>query len=93
MSNLLNTAVSDLSAQQQQMVSSLTSVVDDLQNKIIDNLTTKLQTITNTLPFANHFPQLAAFGGNIVAPNVPGDISLVSMAILSILARPDMMRP
>jgi hypothetical protein len=74
LSNLLNTAVSDLSAQQQQMASSLTAVVDDLQNKIIDNLTTKLQTIANTLPFAKDFPQLAAFGGNIVAPNVAGDI-------------------
>jgi hypothetical protein len=74
LSNLLNTAMSDLSSQQQQIVSGLTGLVDNLQNQIIDDLTSKLQTIVNTLPFANHFPQLAGFSGNIVAPNIPGDI-------------------
>ncbi len=74
LNNVLSTAASDLSAQQQQLISGLTGVVDDLQNKIIDDLTSKLQTAANTLPFANHFPQLAGFEGNVVAPNVPGDI-------------------
>jgi hypothetical protein len=74
LTNVLNTAASDLSAQQQQLMSGLTGLVDDLQKDVIDDLTSRVQTIANTLPFANHFPQLAGFSGNIVAPNIPGDI-------------------
>src|SRR5580658_9211318 len=74
--NVLNTAANDLSAQQQQLMTGLTSIIDDFQQKIIDDLTSKLQTIANTLPLANHFPQVAGFTGTIVAPNIPGDITV-----------------
>ena len=74
--DVLNTAASDLSAQQQQLVSGLTGLIDDLQKKVIDDLTSKLQTIANTLPIANNFPQVAQLTGNIVAPNIAGDITV-----------------
>lgn len=63
----LNTAASDLSAQQQQLTSELQSMIDDLQNGLIDDLTSKLQTIANTIPFGNHFPQVSSFSGNVIA--------------------------
>lgn len=70
----LNTAANDLTAQQQQLVSGLSGLVDDLGKKVIDNLTAKAQTIANTLPFANYVPQIASFSGNVVASNIAGDV-------------------
>ena len=73
LTNALNTAAGDMSAQQQQIVSGIQGLVTDLQNGVTDDLA-KVQTIANILPWANKFPQLAGFTGNIVAPNIAGDI-------------------
>jgi hypothetical protein len=73
----LDTAASDLSAQQQQLVSGISGLIDDLQHNLVDNVMSKAQTIANTLPFANNVPQVASFSGNVVAPNIVGDITFV----------------
>jgi hypothetical protein len=71
----LDTAASDLSSQQQQLVSGISGLIDDLQNKIIDDITAKTQLIANTLPFASNFPQVGSFTGNVLAQHVGGTLT------------------
>ncbi|MEG9435378.1 hypothetical protein JAO29_04270 [Edaphobacter sp. HDX4] len=75
----LNTAESDLTAAQQQAKSGISDLIDQLQTQVVENLTTKLQQIANTLPITNKIPQVTSFSGNVVAPNIAGDI-IISIA-------------
>jgi hypothetical protein len=64
---LKNTA-STMSAQEQALISNLGSLVDNLKKNELDPLTAQIQTISNTLPFANKFPQITSISGNILQP-------------------------
>lgn len=56
-SELKNTSQT-LTSQQQQLISSLNGMLDDVQNHILKELTSNLQRTANTIPFAKTFPQL-----------------------------------
>lgn len=68
-SSELTSTAQTLSAQQQQLISSLSGMLDDIQNHVLKDLTAKIQQTANTIPFAKTFPQLTFFEGNIIAPS------------------------
>ena len=72
-SSALKSTAQTLSAQQQQLISSLTGMLDDIQNHILKDLTSKIQQTVNTIPFAKTFPQLTLFEGTIISPNTNGN--------------------
>jgi uncharacterized protein YxeA len=69
-----------LSAQQQQLISSLNGTLDNIQNHILNNLTANLQQIVNTIPLSRKFPQLTSFDGTILSPSLnTGNSVLVTL--------------
>lgn len=74
-SELKNTAQT-MTAEQQQLISSLNGMLDDVQNHILKDLTIKLQQTANTIPFSKTFPQLTVYQGTIISPNPVDNVTI-----------------
>lgn len=76
--NSLDRTSDILGAQQQQAITGIRSVLDDIENHSLANLQTlasRLQGIANTIPLANRFPQVTAYGKLYVSACGPTSVA------------------
>ena len=66
-SELKNTSQT-LTSQQQQLISGLNGMLENVQNHILKDLTANIQRTANTIPFSKTFPQLSIYDGTIISP-------------------------
>lgn len=69
----LNTTVNALSAQQQQLLSSIDGALNKIQAGVTD-ITSDITQIALILPMSNKFPQLTSYKGTIVSPQLDSQI-------------------
>jgi hypothetical protein len=70
----LHLTAAHMSAQQQQLVSSIQSLLQDIDKHVLQNInevTQRLQLIANTIPLSDHFPQATSVSGTLVDPTRP----------------------
>jgi hypothetical protein len=69
----LNKTMSSLSAQQQQLISSLDGTLNKIQAGAAD-ITADITQIALIIPFSNKFPQLTSYKGTVISPQLDSQV-------------------
>lgn len=69
----LDKTISSLDAKQQKVISDIDGVLKKAQGGL-SVTTSEILTITNTLPLADHFPQVRSYSGTIISPNLSASV-------------------
>jgi hypothetical protein len=58
-----------INKQEQQIISGITQILDEIQNHTLESVSSRITTIALMIPTVGNYPQLRTYTGNIIIPN------------------------